>query len=382
MRLWGRLLCVSRAIVWHVTGESCKSCGGGCGAAIPRPWSYRCREDCVAPPPTHPHNRRDSMNLPHVSASDELFRMLFRSSLTHFPPRDQQHAIQFDALINLLNLLAATSTGPTATMVAQRTVVVADDMDDDELFFHILQQELTNVNHHFEESAGVILAQWAAHTQDTSDRGWSLSSRDSQDWCSQEVDLLAHSFDSSKSGTSSSEDNCCFQKTRQSWTIAQAAKWCWQFARINALAAQCLVNKRDSIRRDGAGALFLDTQARQCRFMQSPLLLELQAISALQHVNNSGMFCSLPHVPCQRRIRFATETHFVEQRTSHHTRLVLYIYIFLGNSRATLPLSASCCSYCNVSAPFCVHRCQSLSPKQPLRRQHYEQPEPSHPCSA
>lgn len=76
----------------------------------------------------------------------------------------------------------------------------------------------------------------------------------------------------------------------QAWTIAQAAKWCWQFACINTLAARRLVDKRDDIRQDGAGVLFLETQQRRCRFMQSPLLLELQAIAALQHVaSDSGM---------------------------------------------------------------------------------------------
>lgn len=109
----------------------------------------------------------------------EQLRLLFRSAVSTFPPHDQQHAIAFDLLANLLNLLAATSPGPAAKP-PPRGAVPIDDMDDDELFFHVLQQELTSVNRHFEESAGATLAQWAAHNQDTSGRSMdSTSSRDS-----------------------------------------------------------------------------------------------------------------------------------------------------------------------------------------------------------
>lgn len=151
-------------------------------------------------------------DLPKVLDRGEQLRLLYRSSLSHFPPHDQQHAIQFDLLINLLNLLAATSTCPTPT-VTQRAAVAIDDMNDDELFFHVLQQELTSVNRHFEESAGAILAKWAAYTRDTSSR--SASSRNSQDLCCPRMDSLTESCDSSHSGASS-EDPCLHQqKTRQ-----------------------------------------------------------------------------------------------------------------------------------------------------------------------
>lgn len=104
----------------------------------------------------------DDLEVDMVNSCD--LRSLFRSSLAHFPPQDQQHAIQYDLLLSLLNLLAATTSDPghQRPPSSPRSLSI-DDMDDDELFFHVLHQELTSVNRHFEECAAGIVAQWASH---------------------------------------------------------------------------------------------------------------------------------------------------------------------------------------------------------------------------
>lgn len=240
-----------------------------------------------------PWLRKTSAQAMWSPSEGEQLRALFRCAIANFPPQDQQHAIAFDLLCNLLNLLAATSTTPSTTPAkpsSQRTAVAIDDMDDDDLFFHILQQELTSVNRHFEESAGAILAQWAAHTRDASSRSTSTSSTPDRDRG------LTASFDSSQSETWSATEDVCLhqQKARQVGACVMSPPY---YSHKHTSVHQ---HRHGPSRRrpSGAGSLRVSTPSPLAASLKSAMTSVAMVPACSSSRRNSGAVASCSHHCC------------------------------------------------------------------------------------